>query len=83
MVERFGKDESNWEHIDMELFSDEASTDCQPAVENITGPRDTEPVTVLLSSYELERQRRIEENRIALLQLVIPETVDVSIDKLC
>ncbi|KAG2182150.1 hypothetical protein INT43_007077 [Umbelopsis isabellina] len=69
MVERFGKDESNWEHIEIELSSDQNSTDCQPSVYDNHAIQETEADTLLLSNYELERQRRIEENRIALLQL--------------
>ncbi|KAJ2959449.1 hypothetical protein NQZ79_g5096 [Umbelopsis isabellina] len=69
MVERFGKDESNWELIEFELSSDQNSTDCQPTVYKHHATQETEADTLLLSNYELERQRRIEENRIALLQL--------------
>src|ERR1700710_190434 len=65
MVERFGKDETNWEHVELDFISEDeelaipqtsTETNCE-----LMSDGSEEPT---LSSYEIERQRRIEENRL-------------------
>lgn len=71
MVERFGKDESNWEHVELEFMSQSSDLNTvQSLKSNISTSMNADGDEVTLSSYELERQKRIEENRLALLQLV-------------
>jgi hypothetical protein len=71
MVERFGKDESNWEHVELEIMSDEGDSSSKASLTNIVAdPMVVEDDQMSISSYEIERQKRIDENRLALLQLV-------------
>jgi hypothetical protein len=71
MVERFGKDESNWEHVELEFTSDNDDSNAQTTLtNNETDSTVVEDEQMSLSSYEMERQKRIEQNRLALLQLV-------------
>jgi hypothetical protein len=71
MVERFGKDESNWEHIELEVMT---QGDVCNSNESLNNPNcssmNIESEAITLSNYEIERQKRIDENRLALLQLV-------------
>jgi hypothetical protein len=71
MVERFGKDESNWEHVELEIMSDNGDSSLKTSLANIVADSTiVEDNQSSISSYEIERQKRIDENRLALLQLV-------------
>lgn len=71
MVERFGKDESNWEHVELEIMSDEGDSISKASLTDIVADSMVvEDDQMSISSYEIERQKRIDENRLALLQLV-------------
>ncbi|KAI8366507.1 hypothetical protein EDC96DRAFT_442841 [Choanephora cucurbitarum] len=61
MVERFGKDESNWEHIE---FESDVSTKRKAKPQEDTSSSD-DP----LSEYERQRIKRIQENNKTLLKL--------------
>ncbi|KAG2182854.1 hypothetical protein INT44_005835 [Umbelopsis vinacea] len=70
MVERFGKDESNWEHVELDIMSDNNDPISKTSLANIaTDSMIVEDEELSISSYEVERQKRIDENRLALLQL--------------
>ncbi|KAI8875798.1 hypothetical protein K501DRAFT_327341 [Backusella circina FSU 941] len=71
MVERFGKDDNNWEHIELDFsFQDQprceqieschAETEKDQSIDEEESP---------LSEYEQQRLRRIEENNKTLLKL--------------
>ncbi|KAI8997788.1 hypothetical protein BDB01DRAFT_714441 [Pilobolus umbonatus] len=61
MVERFGKDDSNWEHIQLDFTSKgEAPRRAIEPEDDIDNP---------LSEYEKQRLKRIEENNQTLLKL--------------
>ncbi|KAJ1955512.1 hypothetical protein EC988_001841, partial [Linderina pennispora] len=75
MVERFGRDNSNWEQIDLALAnprgtmpSVQKTASDSPASPNSSDSEEEEPF-LSVDSYEKERQRQIERNRNQLLQL--------------
>ncbi|KAI8379148.1 uncharacterized protein BYT42DRAFT_593398 [Radiomyces spectabilis] len=59
MVERFGKDDGNWELVQLDFMSHEVS--------DTLGDNQDDPAS--LSAYEQERLKRIEENNKTLLKL--------------
>ncbi|KAJ2774393.1 hypothetical protein GGI18_004584, partial [Coemansia linderi] len=72
MVERFGRDNSNWEHVDLILTSNE------PAVASMSSDSDSDESTSSVEfqdngtragDYERRRQRQIQQNRAQLLHL--------------
>ncbi|KAJ2490423.1 hypothetical protein IWW37_003164 [Coemansia sp. RSA 2050] len=72
MVERFGRDNSNWEHVDLKLSSNE------PAVASMSSDSDSDDSTssaefqdngTCAGDYERRRQRQIQQNRAQLLHL--------------
>ncbi|KAI9306841.1 hypothetical protein BJ944DRAFT_238379 [Cunninghamella echinulata] len=78
MVERFGKDDSNWEHVQLEFMGTDADLDCNEQSldgnnsesnieEQSTESSDEDDNSI--STYEQERLKRIEENNKTLLKL--------------
>ncbi|KAG0171140.1 hypothetical protein DFQ30_001412 [Apophysomyces sp. BC1015] len=75
MVERFGKDESNWEQVHLNFMSSEDLQQLPDLVNTIQDTRQHEDAAMEetdpnpLSEYEQQRLKRIEENNRTLLKL--------------
>ncbi|ORX49517.1 hypothetical protein DM01DRAFT_1409486 [Hesseltinella vesiculosa] len=71
MVERFGRDDSNWLHLDMDFLSADEAEPPQPShtLTEVTAMDDENDEQPTISNYEMDRLKRIEENNRTLLQL--------------
>ncbi|KAI9255496.1 hypothetical protein BY458DRAFT_520176 [Sporodiniella umbellata] len=66
MVERFGKDDGNWEHIELDLVPQHQN---EPSISKTTTLESECEEENEISEYERERLKRIEENNNMLLKL--------------
>ncbi|KAJ2868356.1 hypothetical protein GGH94_000196 [Coemansia aciculifera] len=76
MVERFGRDNSNWEHVDLLLTSNEPAAAAAAALLSSDSDSDDSASSVEFQDngtragdYERRRQRQIQQNRAQLLHL--------------
>ncbi|KAJ2807195.1 hypothetical protein H4S07_003639, partial [Coemansia furcata] len=77
MVERFGRDAANWEHVDLALASNNAPTTAAPSSDSDSDSDNESSGSSVefqdngtrAGDYERQRQRQIQQNRAQLLHL--------------